>query len=206
MTTTELTPEAPEQVLSEIDLYLLARPLAEALGDGWSEDDDEANSSVDKSIRLQHTDGRAIGVRHLWRGRAVQTFAIGGPTPPPPAENGDQAAPDSNNRLPKGVRYSTGVRFTTASPLDEILTAIRTVLLPAFDGQRPRLHANGIRIQPVAVPDTPPAADDAPGTTGTSKATAAKSKTTARRTTSSAKRRTKPSAKPKPRPAVAAAA
>lgn len=34
MTTTELTPEAPEHVLSEIDLYLLARPLADALGHG----------------------------------------------------------------------------------------------------------------------------------------------------------------------------
>ncbi|MFF4606136.1 hypothetical protein ACFY12_25770 [Streptomyces sp. NPDC001339] len=140
--------EAPEAaVLSEFDLYLLAKPIADALGDGWREDtDDNPAGFVDKAIRLIHPDGRAIGIRHLWQGEAVQTFAVGGPAPKK-SSGTDQTG---KNRLPKGVRYSTGVHFSTDSPLEEILTAIRTVLLPAFDGHRPRLRANGTPIPPTA--------------------------------------------------------
>lgn len=136
---------ASAAALSEIDFYLLAQPIAEALGDGWSDGtDDKPTGFADRTIRLVHCDGRTIGLRHLWQGRAVQTFAVGGPAPTQPADR-DQ---DSEDRLAKGVRYSTGVRITTASPLHEILTAIRTVLLPAFNGQRPRLRANGTPIPP----------------------------------------------------------
>ncbi|MGW6021309.1 hypothetical protein [Streptomyces sp. NPDC055099] len=114
----------------------------------------------------------------------MQTFAVGGPAPEQAA--GSDGAAGESTRLPKGVRYSTGVRFTTASPLQEILTAIRTVLLPAFDGTRLRLRANGTPIPPSI---QPPAEDstDTPGAPATkAKAkptTAARRATTAKRTT-----------------------
>lgn len=188
--TTEITPdtEPTEYLLSEIDLYLLAKPIAKALGDGWSEEDDETNVGVDKAIRLHHTDGRAIGVRHLWRGQAVQTFAIGGPS----------SAPASNG-LPPGTRYSTGVRFTTDAPFDEIITAIRTVLLPAFIGHRSPLSANGTRIQPTPAPS--PTTQDAKTASAPAKA-----KSTTRQSATSAQRKTKSPAKHKPRRKPAAAA
>ncbi|MGW0731688.1 hypothetical protein [Streptomyces sp. NPDC002851] len=193
--------EAPEAaVLSEIDLYLLAKPLAEALGDGWSEDTEESPAGfADKAIRLIHPDGRTIGVRHMWQGQAVQTFAVGGPAPKKSADTGETGT----NRLPKGVRYSTGVHFATASPLEEILTAVRTVLLPAFDGQRPRVRSNSTPIPPAAeapsehTPDATTGTDQpAPQTDSASSAAKASTKTKARksggrRTASAAKRTSK---------------
>lgn len=179
------TPLAEPVVLSEVDLYLLGKPLSEALGDGWSEDTDDAPAGfADRSIRLAHPDGRAIGIRHLWQGRAVQTFAIGGPAPEQSASTVGSAG--ESTRLPKGVRYSTGVHFT-ASPLEEILTAIRTVLLPGFEGPRPHLHAGGALIPPAVQP----AAEDSTGTTASpASKPKAKPKGTARRSTP-AKRTTK---------------
>lgn len=169
--------EAPEPaVLSEVDLYLLGKPIAEALADGWSEDpEDHPAGFADRSIRLVHPDGRSIGIRHLWQGRAVQTFAVGGPAPEQAADS--DGAAGENTRLPKGVRYSTGVRFTTASPLEEILTAIRTVLLPAFDGTRLRLRANGTPIPPAV---QPPAEDGANAPAAPAAKAKAKPKSTAR--------------------------
>lgn len=173
-------------VLSEVDLYVLGKPISEALGDGWSEDlDDSPAGFADRSIRLIHPDGRSIGIRHLWRGRAVQTFAVGGPALKQSASPDGAAGEDT--RLPKGARYSTGVRFTTASPLEEILTAIRTVLLPGFDGPRPRLRANGTLIPPSV---QPPAEDSTNATASPAAKTKAKPKSTARRSTA-AKRTTK---------------
>ncbi|WP_411121734.1 hypothetical protein [Streptomyces sp. x-19] len=198
---TEDTQPTEAAILSEIDLYLLAKPVAEALGDGWSEDpDDNPAGFVDKAIRLVHPDGRAIGIRHLWQGEAAQTFAVGGPAPKPSADT-DSAPAENPNRLAKGVRYSTGVFFTTAEPLEEILAAIRTVLLPAFDGHRPRLRANGARITPAeptvdqpaqATPQQEQSDTDEPATTAGKKA-----KTTAakRGSTTPSKRKTKTSAK-----------
>ncbi|MGX1909397.1 hypothetical protein ACWIID_11080 [Streptomyces phaeochromogenes] len=166
--------EAPEPaVLSEVDLYLLGKPISEALADGWSEDpEDHPAGFANRSIRLVHPDGRSIGIRHLWQGRAVQTFAVGSPAPEQAA--GSDGAAGENTRLPKGVRYSTGVRFTTASPLEEILTAIRTVLLPAFDGTRLRLRADGTPLPPAVQPPVEGGID----------APAAKAKSTARRSAS----------------------
>ncbi|MDN3025717.1 hypothetical protein [Streptomyces sp. S.PB5] len=179
--------EAPEPaVLSEADLYLMGKPIAEALADGWHEDhEDHPAGFADRSIRLVHPDGRSIGIRHLWQGRAVQTFAVGGPAPEQTA--GSDGAASENTRLPKGVRYSTGVRFTTASPLEEILTAIRTVLLPAFDGTRLRLRADGMPIPPAVQPPAEGAADSTDAPAAKAKA---KPKGTARRSTS-AKRTTR---------------
>ncbi|MGG2460508.1 hypothetical protein ACO0M4_11910 [Streptomyces sp. RGM 3693] len=186
---TEDTEPAEAAILSEIDLYLLAKPIAEALGDGWSEDpDDNPAGFVDKVIRLIHPDGRAIGIRHLWQGEAVSTFAIGGPAPKKSAGT-DQA---SENRLPKGVRYSTGVHFTSASPLEEILTAIRTVLLPAFDGYRPRLRADGTRI--TALVEPPAEQSEAP------KANTAQPVQEASTASSAAKTNAKPQSKKKVKP------
>ncbi|ANP53685.1 hypothetical protein J2Z21_008035 [Streptomyces griseochromogenes] len=203
--TAEVTHEPTQHLLTEIDLYLLAKPIADALGDGWSEDDDEAHVDVDRAIRLHHTDGRAIGIRHLWRGQAVQTFAIGAPSP----ESGGKTASPTSNRLPPETRYSTGVRFTTDSPLDEILNSIRTVLLPAFDGNRPPLNANGTRILPTPAGDQQTAAstDPSPKTKATKAAPApANTKSSTRRSTAPANRTTKSPANRKPRRAAATAA
>ncbi|MEU3742933.1 hypothetical protein AB0E78_38495 [Streptomyces sp. NPDC032198] len=144
--------DVPEPaVLSEADLYLLGQPLAAALADGWREDTEESPAGfADKSIRLVHSDGRSIGIRHQWQGRAVQTFAVGGPAPQQSAGASD--APTENTRLPKGMRYSKSVIFTTVSPVAEILDTIRTVLLPAFDGPRPGLRSNGALIPPAVLP------------------------------------------------------
>ncbi|EST27347.1 hypothetical protein [Streptomyces roseochromogenus] len=202
--TAEVTHEPTQHLLTEIDLYLLAKPIADALGDGWSEDDDETHVDVDRAIRLHHTDGRAIGIRHLWRGQAVQTFAIGAPSP----ESGDKTASSTGNRLPPGTRYSTGVRFTTDSPLDEILNSIRTVLLPAFDGYRPPLNANGTRILPTPAGDEQAASTDpSPETKAAMAAPApANAKRGTRRSTAPANRTTKSRANRKPRRAAATAA
>lgn len=167
-------------ILCEVDLYLLGKPIAAALADKWSEAPEESPAGfADRSIRLVHPDGRSIGIRHLWQGRAVQTFAVGGPAPKQSAE--PDAAAGESTRLPKGVRYSTGVRFTTASPLQEILTAIRTVLLPAFDGPRPRLRANGTLIPPAVQPTAQDSGDTPAGPAAKTKA---RPKSAARRSTS----------------------
>ncbi|MER6548186.1 hypothetical protein [Streptomyces sp. NPDC001250] len=126
-----------------------------------------------------------MGIRHLWQGRAVQTFAVGGPAPEQAAD-ADGAAGE-NTRLPKGVRYSTGVRFTTASPLEEILTAIRNVLLPAFDGTRLRLRVDGTPIPPAV---QPPAEDSTDAPAAPAATAKSKPKSTAHRS-ASAKRTTK---------------
>jgi hypothetical protein len=168
-------------ILCEVDLYLLGKPIAAALADGWTEDPEESPAGfADRSIRLIHPDGRSIGIRHLWQGRAVQTFAVGGPAPKQSAE--PDAAAGESTRLPNGVRYSTGVRFTTASPLQEILTAIRTVLLPAFDGPRPRLRANGTLIPPTVQPSAAQDSGDTPASPAAK--TKARPKSAARRSTS----------------------
>ncbi|MCZ1019726.1 hypothetical protein [Streptomyces noursei] len=188
--------DAPQRpTLSEIDLYLLAKPIAEALAGGWAEDTDDTSAAgfPDKSIRLVHPDGRTIGIRLLWQGQAVQTFAVGGPK---------TAEDNTDNRLPKGVRYSAGVHFRE-DPLEEIVNALRTVLLPAFDGYRPRLRANGTRIQPTAEQSQGTGADadqpalEAAATPATAKASskptprAKPKKAAGRQTASTAKRNTK---------------
>ncbi|MEU9777160.1 hypothetical protein [Streptomyces sp. NPDC047968] len=184
--TIETTPR-----LSLIDLYLLADPIATALGDGWAKDDDAPTD--ERTIRLVHTDGRAIGIRLLWDGIAAQTYA----------------------EHPKQQTYNAGAHFVNAEdPLDTLLNTVNLRLIPALHGHRPRLNRGGAPIPPPApdahpttsdpqpgashdgdtpVADTPAAAEEKPARRKTAKAPSKKAAATPRkRATASAKRKPAP--------------
>ncbi|MGX1668654.1 hypothetical protein [Streptomyces sp. NPDC055400] len=180
MTSTDTTDLQPITV-SLIDLYLLAEELAGQLG-VWNVTDD-FEPSQDSSVHLVAADRRAIGLRLLFGGRAVQAFAIGGTAPETPAGT-DKPVEAGPRRLAEGARYSTGVTFTVdETPLESLLTGVRTVLLPAFDGHRSVLDSRGRR--PTPPPSTGPApADQAEETEPEAKET---SKPRARKSTPRAK-------------------
>lgn len=148
------TEDPQPRTITLIDLYLLAEELAGQLG-VWNVTDD-FEPSQDSSVHLVAPDRRAIGLRLLFGGRAVQAFAIGGTTPKAPTGS-DAADKVGPRRLAEGVRYSTGVTFTADEPpLESLLTSVRTVLLPAFDGHRSALNSRGHRSTP------PPSTNPAP--------------------------------------------
>lgn len=114
---------------------------AAALGDGWVVDAD-SKPHPGPSAYLAHPDGRRVGIKHLWRGEAVQTWALD--VPPREFEKGDSDAEsyaDSLKHLAPGIRYNVGVHFTNNPPAATTARNIRTRLLPAFDGERPPLRA-----------------------------------------------------------------
>ncbi|MFY1677430.1 hypothetical protein [Streptomyces sp. WMMC905] len=114
---------------------------AASLGDGWAVDTDD-KPQPGLSAHLAHPDGRRIGIKHLWRGEAVQTWALD--VPPREFEEGDRDAEsyaDSLKHLSPGIRYNVGVHFTNNPPAATAARNIRTRLLPAFDGERPPLRA-----------------------------------------------------------------
>ncbi|MCX4666410.1 hypothetical protein OG453_06975 [Streptomyces sp. NBC_01381] len=164
--------------ISPFGLHLLAEDLAGQL-DAWNVVDD-FEPGQDSSVYLAAPDRRAIGLRLLFNGRAVQAFAIGATAPKGPAGAGEAGEVD-RARLPRGVRYSTGVTFIDGeTPLESLLTAVRTVLLPAFDGHRPRLRHDGTRVQPEAEPapsssESQPVEQAPAKTSGKPKTTKAKS-------------------------------
>ncbi|KUL23195.1 hypothetical protein [Streptomyces regalis] len=168
MTDTDTTDPQPN-VISLIDLYLLAEALADQLG-AWNVVDD-FEPSQDSSVYLVAADRRAIGLRLLFDGRAVQAFAIGG-TAPESSAGTDETSAAGPRHLAEGVRYSTGITFTAdATPLESILTGVRTVLLPAFNGHRSALDSHGRRLTPPPsggpaltkqANETEPAAKDTP--------------------------------------------
>ncbi|WP_327356289.1 hypothetical protein [Streptomyces sp. NBC_01304] len=142
MTSTDTT-GLPPITVSLFGLHLLAEDLAGELGVWNVVDDFEPRQAP--SVHLIAPDRRAIGLRLLFGGRAVQAFAIGG-TPSEPDTSTDEPG---RHRLAEGMRYSTGVTFTHAeTPLESLLTAVRTVLLPAFNGHRPSLNSRGRRLAP----------------------------------------------------------
>ncbi|MEV0373550.1 hypothetical protein AB0I10_27680 [Streptomyces sp. NPDC050636] len=200
MTSTE-TPR-----LSLIDLYLLADPILDAVGEGWSKDDDTPGD--EQTIRFAHTDGRTFGLRRLWDGMAAQTFAH------------DPAQP--------GPRYNAAAHFTDSeAPLDTLISTLHLRLFPGLadprrhSSERGTLRANGTRIpapepqperneQPVPRPAEPTAAPAPDTATAPAPAPAAKTKParkrTARKTTPPAARRKTAPAKRKPKKVAAASA
>ncbi|MFI6469796.1 hypothetical protein ACIBL5_05960 [Streptomyces sp. NPDC050516] len=161
---TDTADPQPKPTLSVADFRLLADPLTDQLGD-W-EVLDGVEPGQDSTIHLLASNRRGIGLRHQFNGQAVQLFAVGATAPAPPA--GQVSAPTAH-RLAEGVRYSTAVFFTAGeAPLESILTAIRTVLLPAFEGHRPLLDLHGRRPAPpvetasAEQPSAEPAADSTP--------------------------------------------
>ncbi|MEV0735405.1 hypothetical protein AB0I51_05445 [Streptomyces sp. NPDC050549] len=113
---------------------------AAGLGDGWTVDAD-SHPHPGLSAYLAHPDGRRIGIKHIWRGTAVQTWALD----VPPREYEDQGDAEayaySLKQLTPDTRYNVGVCFTNNPPAATTARNIRTGLLPAFDGRRPRLRA-----------------------------------------------------------------
>lgn len=115
-----------------------ATSTAERLGDGWTLDPDTTSGPV---AFLTHPDGHRVGLRRLWHGQAVQTWATD--VPPREYTNEDDAKVMAANavHLTEGTRYNVGVVFTHNPPAAATAKNIRTRLLPAYDGVRPPLRA-----------------------------------------------------------------
>ncbi|WP_432033659.1 hypothetical protein [Streptomyces antibioticus] len=155
--------DAPKkQRVFPADFAEFVAATAAALGDGWAVDTD-SKPRPGPSAYLAHPDGHRIGVKHLWRGEAVQTWALD--VPPREFEEGNSDAEtyaDSLKHLTPGIRYNVGVCFTNNPPAATTARNIRTRLLPAFDGKRPRLRAFPKKAsRRIAAAEKPPAAADA---------------------------------------------
>ncbi|MGR3937090.1 hypothetical protein [Streptomyces sp. BRA346] len=122
------------------DFAQFVAATAAGLGDGWAVDaDSKPHSGL--SAYLAHPDGRRIGIKHIWRGEGVQTWALDVPTRELERTGDAEAHANSVKHLTPGVRYNVGVCFTNSSPAATTARNIRTRLLPAFDGKRPSLRA-----------------------------------------------------------------
>ncbi|MDQ8707840.1 hypothetical protein RCO28_36035 [Streptomyces sp. LHD-70] len=115
-----------------------AENTAAQLGSGWTVDPDSAAGPV---AFLTHPDGHRIGLRQLWRGQAVQTWATDVPPREYANENDAKVMTANAAHLTGGSRYNAGVTFTHTSPATTTAKKIRTRLLPAYDGKRPTLRA-----------------------------------------------------------------
>ncbi|CAM5470458.1 hypothetical protein [Streptomyces aurantiogriseus] len=153
---------AKKQRVFPADFAEFVTTTAAGLGDGWTADAD-TKPHPGPSAYLTHPDGRRIGIKHLWRGEAVQTWALD--VPPREFEEGDADAEtyaDSLKHLTPGIRYNVGVCFTNNPPAATTARIIRTRLLPAFDGRRPPLRAFPKKpSRRTAAAEKPPAAADA---------------------------------------------
>ncbi|WP_425245352.1 hypothetical protein [Streptomyces sp. NEAU-NA10] len=131
---------AEKQRVFPADFEEFVTTTAAGLGNGWTVDTD-SKPHPGLSAYLIHPDGRRIGIRHIWRGAAVQTWALD--VPPREFDNDADAETyaDSLKHLTPGIRYNVGVCFTNNPPAATTARNIRTRLLPAFDGKRPRLRA-----------------------------------------------------------------
>lgn len=113
---------------------------AAGLGDGWTVDTD-SKPHPGLSAFLAHPDGHRIGIKHIWRGAAVQTWALDVPPREFEHEGDAEAYAYSLKQLTPGIRYNVGVCFTNNAPAATTARNIRRRLLPAFDGKRPPLRA-----------------------------------------------------------------
>ncbi|GAA2656568.1 hypothetical protein [Streptomyces vastus] len=160
--------EAPKkQRVFPADFEEFVTATAAELGDGWTVDtDSEPHSGV--SAFLTHPDGRRVGIKHLWRGAAVQTWAVDVPPREFESSGDAESYADSLKHLTNGIRYNVGVCFTNNPPAATTARNIRTRLLPAFDGKRLPLRAFPKRKRPrrpTTAEKTP--ASTAPPTDGT---------------------------------------
>ncbi|MFD9969084.1 hypothetical protein ACFWYA_13020 [Streptomyces sp. NPDC059011] len=139
--TTHEDSDAPKkQRVFPADFAEFVTATATGLGHGWTVDTD-SKPHPGLSAFLAHPDGRRIGIKHIWRGEAVQTWALDVP-PREFVDQGDtESYADSLKHLTPGIRYNVGVCFTNNPPAATTARSIRTRLLPAFDGKRPPLRA-----------------------------------------------------------------
>jgi hypothetical protein len=185
------TPESPKkQRVFPADFEEFVAATAARLGDSWTVDSD-SKPHPGLSAYLAHPDGRRIGIKHIWRGAAVQTWALDVP-PREFEDSGDaETYADSLKHMTPGIRYNVGVCFTNNPPAPTTARNIRTRLLPAFDGERPRLRAfpkkRPRRTPPTKKNQAPADATPSNDTTrdadqpGSQKATAKTSRRTARK-------------------------
>ncbi|MFI1735247.1 hypothetical protein ACH40E_39715 [Streptomyces acidicola] len=152
---------AKKQRVSPADFEEFVTTTAAGIGDGWTVDT-ASTPHPGLSAYLTHSDGRRIGIKHIWRGTAVQTWALDVP-PREFDDNGDaETYADSLKHLSPGIRYNVGVCFTNNPPAATTARNIRTRLLPAFDGERPPLRAFPKKpSRRTAAAEKPPTAADA---------------------------------------------
>ncbi|MGW7542110.1 hypothetical protein ACWGKQ_13455 [Streptomyces sp. NPDC054770] len=150
---------AKKQRVSPADFDEFVITTVASLGDGWTVDADD-KPHPDLSAYLIHPDGRRIGIKHIWRGAAVQTWALDVPIREFDNDGDAETYAESLKHLTPGVRYNVGVCFTNNPPAATTARNIRTRLLPSFGGKRPALRAfpkkSSRRI--AAAPEPPAAA------------------------------------------------
>ncbi|MGW7237082.1 hypothetical protein [Streptomyces sp. NPDC054804] len=131
-----------------------------SLGDGWTVDADD-KPHPDLSAYLIHPDGRRIGIKHIWRGAAVQTWALDVPIREFDNDGDAETYAESLKHLTPGIRYNVGVCFTNNPPAATTARNIRTRLLPSFGGKRPTLRAFPKKSsRRIAAAPEPPAATE----------------------------------------------
>ncbi|WNM34957.1 hypothetical protein RKE30_33585 [Streptomyces sp. Li-HN-5-11] len=122
--------DAPEkQRVIPADFEEFVATTAAGLGDGWTvETDSKPHPGL--SAYLTDTDGRRIGIKHIWRGAGVQTWAFDVPLPEFKDDADAETYADSLKHLTPGIRYNVGVCFTNNPPAATTARNIRTRLLP----------------------------------------------------------------------------
>jgi hypothetical protein len=131
---------AKKQHVLPADFDEFVTTTASGLGDGWTVDPDN-KPHPGLSAYLIHSDGRRVGLRHIWQGAAVQTWALDVPPRTFDNEADAEAHAWSVKQLTAGTRYNVGVCFTNNPPAATTARNIRTRLLPSFEGQRSPLRA-----------------------------------------------------------------
>ncbi|MGI5401977.1 hypothetical protein ACQEVG_21535 [Streptomyces sp. CA-135486] len=198
MTSTNSTTKKQKRIFPA-DFGAFITAVLEILGDGWALDDDHPTGLT---AFLTHTDGRRIGITHLWRGEAIQTWAIDVPLRQFDEQQDKDSYADSLKHLTPGVRYNAGVTFTTSPPATATADTIRARLLPAYDGERPALRAlPRKRRRTAASKKTAAATTEAKNATKTEPQTRGRStaKPAAAKTSTPSRRSTKAAAPAKPR-------
>ncbi|MBC9717783.1 hypothetical protein H9Y04_35160 [Streptomyces sp. TRM66268-LWL] len=169
---------------------VFAAETVEKLGEGWIVDTENTSGPV---AFLTHLSGHRVGIRYLWRGQAVQTWATGVPPREYKTEADAKVMAENGAHLTDGSRYSVGVAFTHNSPAATTARNIRTRLLPAYGGKRPVLRAfPKKRVRPAAKSassNDPKAAKPTAKATPTARAGRKKTDPATSRATSSAESR-----------------
>lgn len=139
----EEAPKKSELTLPGFTAFVEA--TVKLLGDSWTTDDTTTEAGL---AQLAHTDGRVIGIRRIFKGKAVQTWAVGVLAPPLPEDADEETKEAHAERFREDARYNAGVCFTPDPPAQTASKIIETRLLPAFEGIRPKLRAFPRRTKP----------------------------------------------------------
>lgn len=153
MTETADTNQKRAPRVFEPSMPAIVRAAAEHLGEPWAWNADDHRPRT--PYLINHPDGRAIGLRLIWNGKAIQAFAVG--VPPLTIDNEQEAEHHAMmaRHLSPGSRYSAGVTLTAdTSPSQAVIAVIDARLLPAFEGERPKLRAHKVKARKSKTTDT----------------------------------------------------